>query len=178
MGSNKRAREELERIYGKGSMFERSHTADYVSTLPVIKGYKKFIEEKHFTTKDIKKLTARMSYHHLHHKADGGNATTENGAVVNELEHRYLHSLPRHQEEIINNHIRQWKLDYISLCAGDVIDSGEVDLDLSEDVMEIPVQEFYTYRKTKAFTIKELQQKERRREKRELQRIKKELEDR
>lgn len=175
MGSNKRAREELERIYGKGSMFEKSHTADYVSTLPVIKGYKKFVEEKHFTTKDIKKLTERMNYHHLEHKADGGKATTENGAVVNELEHRYLHSLPRHQEEIINNHIRQWKLDFISLCAGQVIDSGEVDLDLSEDVMEIPAHEFHS---TREYTIKELQERQRRKEKRDFQRIRKEWEDR
>lgn len=178
MGSNKRAREELERIYGKGSMFERSHVEDYLSTLPRIKSYKKFVEEKHYTTKDILKLKKRMNYHHLEHKADGGKATTENGAVVSEDEHRYIHSLPRHQEEIINNHIRQWKLDYISLSAGDVIDSGEIDLDLSEDVMEIPTQEFHTYRKTKSFTIRELNAKLKRQEKRELQRIKKELEDR
>ena len=45
--SNKTARQELEKIYGSGSMFEKSHAADYVSTLPVIKGYKKFIEEKY-----------------------------------------------------------------------------------------------------------------------------------
>ena len=175
MSSNKTKRKELERIYGKGSMFEKSHAADYVSTLPVIKGYKKFIEEKHFTTKDIKKLTERMNYHHLEHKADGGATTIENGAVVNELEHRYMHSLPRHQEEIINNHIRQWKLDYISLCAGQVIDSGEVDLDLEEDTMEIPVHEFHS---TREFTIKELKEKQRRKEKRELQRLKKEWEQR
>jgi hypothetical protein len=175
VSSNKTKREELERIYGKGSMFEKSHTADYVSTLPVIKGYKKFIEEKHFRTKDIKRLKERMNYHHLEHKADGGATTIENGAVVNELEHRYLHSLPRHQEEIINNHIRQWKLDYISLCAGQVIDSGEVDLDLSEDVMEIPVHEFHS---TREFTIKELQEKQRRKEKRDFQKLRKELEDR
>lgn len=156
-------------------MFERSHAADYVSTLPIIKGYKKFIEEKHFTTKDIKKLTERMNYHHLEHKADGGATTIENGAVVNELEHRYMHSLPRHQEEIINNHIRQWKLDYISLCAGQVIDSGEVDLDLEKDTMEIPVHEYHSARE---FTLKELKEKQRRKEKRELQRLKKEWEQR
>lgn len=175
MSSNKTKRKELEKIYGKGSMFEKSHTADYVSTLPIIKGYKKFIEEKHFRTKDIKKLTERMNYHHLEHKADGGATTIENGAVVNELEHRYMHSLPRHQEEIINNHIRQWKLDYISLCAGQVIDSGEVDLDLEEDTMEIPVHEYHS---TREFTIKELKEKQRRKEKRELQRLKKEWEQR
>lgn len=173
--SNKTARQELEKIYGSGSMFEKSHAADYVSTLPVIKGYKKFIEEKHFRSKDIKKLTERMTYHHLEHKADGGKATPENGAVVNELEHRYMHSLPRNQEEIINNHIRKWKLDFISLTLGQVIESGEIDIDLSEDTMEIPVHEYHS---TREFTIKELQEKQRRKEKRDFQKLRKEYEDR
>lgn len=172
--SNKTARQELERIYGKGSMFEKSHAADYVSTLPVIKGYKKFIEEKHLTRKQKLRLEESFAYHHLQHKADGGKATVENGAIVNNLEHEYMHKLPRNQEEIINNHIRQWKLDYISLTLGQVIESGEIDIDLTDDIMEIPVHEYHS---TREFTIKELQEKQRRKEKREMQRIRKEYED-
>lgn len=175
MGSNKNKRRELEEIYGKGSMFQKSHVEDYVSTLPTIKGYKKFLKEKHFTSKEIKRLQERMNYHHLQHKAEGGKTTLENGAVVTEGEHRYIHSLPRAQEEVINNHIRQWKLDYISLCAGQVIDSGEIDIDLSTDYMEIPAQEYHS---TREFTIKELQDKQRRREKREFEKLRKEWEDR
>ena len=172
MASNKKKREQLEEIYGKGSMFEKSHTEDYISTLPKIKGYKKFLKEKHFTSKEIKKLTERMNYHHLEHKADGGATSIENGAIVNELEHRYLHSLPRNQEEVINNHIRQWKIDFITLSTESVIDSEQIQIDLNEDYIEIPV---YDYKK---MTKKELIRKQRRIEKRELQKLKKEYEER
>lgn len=172
MASNKKKREQLEEIYGKGSMFEKSHTEDYISTLPKIKGYKKFLKEKHFTSKEIKKLTERMNYHHLEHKADGGATSIENGAIVNELEHRYLHSLPRNQEEVINNHIRQWKIDFITLSTESVIDSEQIQIDLNEDYIEIPV---YDYKK---MTKKELIRKQRRMEKRELQKLKKEYEER
>ena len=173
MASNKKKREQLEEIYGKGSMFEKSHTEDYISTLPKIKGYKKFLKEKHFTSKEIKKLTERMNYHHLEHKADGGATSVENGAIVNELEHRYLHSLPRNQEEVINNHIRQWKIDFIAIMGGQVIDSQEIDINLNEDVIEIPVHNM-----NKKHNLKYLEEKKRRQERRELQKLKKEYEER
>ena len=85
-----------------------------------------------------------MNYHHLEHRADGGQTTLENGAVISELAHRYIHSLPRNQEEIINDHIRKWKLDVISLTTEAVIESQEIDIDLSKDYIELPA---VTYRK-------------------------------
>lgn len=172
MASNKKRREELEQIYGPGSMFEKAKTEEYISTLPKIKGYRRFIKEKHFTTKEIRKLTKRMNYHHLEHRADGGPTSVENGAVVNELEHRYIHSLPRGHEEIINNHIRKWKIDFISLSTEGIIDSQEVEVDLNKDVIEIPV---VTYHKK---SKKQIQAEERRKEKREFQKLKKEYEGR
>lgn len=174
MASNKKKREELEHIYGKGSMFDKAKTEEYISSLPKIKGYARFVKEKHFTTKDIRRLTKRMNYHHLEHRADGGGTTIENGAVVNELQHRYIHSLPRSHEEIINNHIRKWKADFISLTAEGVIESKEIDIDLSKDFIEIPAIS-YTDKK---ISKKKLQEKQRRLEKREMQRIKKEYEER
>lgn len=173
MASNKNKREELERIYGEGSMFQKAKAEEYISTLPKIKGYRKFIREKHFTTKEIKKLVRRMNYHHLQHKAEGGSTSIENGAVVNELEHRYIHSLPRNHEEIINNHIRKWKMDVITLNSEGIIDSKEIDIDLSKDFIEIPVHT----RKSKR-TKKQIEAERRKEEKRELQKLKKEWEER
>lgn len=173
MASNKKKRDELQLIYGKGSMFEKSRCEEYIATLPKIKGYKRFIKEKRFTTKEIRKLTHRMNYHHLEHKADGGATNVENGAVVNELEHRYIHSLPRNHEEIINNHIRQWKADFISIMGGQVIDSQEIDINLNEDVIEIPVHNM-----NKKHNLKYLEEKKRRQERIELQKLKKEYEER
>jgi hypothetical protein len=173
MASNKKKRDELQLIYGEGSMFEKSRCEEYIATLPKIKGYKRFIKEKRFTTKEIRKLTHRMNYHHLEHKADGGATNVENGAVVNELEHRYIHSLPRNQEEIINNHIRQWKADFIAIMGGQVIDSQEIDINLNEDVIEIPVHNMNI-----KHNLKYLEEKRRRQEKQELQKLKKEYEER
>lgn len=172
MANNKQRREELEAIYGKGCMFEKSKAEEYVSSLPRIKGFKVFIKERHFTSKEIAQLKKRMNYHHLEHRADGGQTTLENGAVISELAHRYIHSLPRDQEEIINNHIRKWKLDVVSLTTEAVIESQEIDIDLSKDYIELPA---VTYRKKNK---KQLEEEERRKEKRELQKLKKEYETR
>lgn len=174
MASNKKKREELELIYGQGSMFQKSKAEEYISTLPKIKGYKRFIKEKHFTSKEIRKLVKRMNYHHLQHKAEGGTTTIDNGAVVNELEHRYLHSLPRNQEEIINNHIRQWKADFISMTTEGITDHKEIDIDLTTDYIEIPT---YTYKPHK-INKKQYEEKQRKREKQEFIKLKKELESR
>ena len=72
--------------------------------------YKVYVAETKFKGKKIRKLEQTLTYHHLEHKVDGGPTTLENGAVINELAHRYIHSLPRQQEEIINNMLREFKL--------------------------------------------------------------------
>ncbi len=177
MASNKNKREELQKIYGKGSMFKKAKTEEYLSTLPNIKSFKKFQEEKHYTRKQKLKYEETMTYHHMQHLAEGGKTTCENGAVVSEGEHIYLHSLPRVQEEIANRHMKQWKFDYIILTAESVVQSGEIDIDINQDFIEIPAEDYYKPHKTK-LTAKQLEEKQRRQEKRELQRIKKELEDR
>lgn len=180
MGSNRKKRQELEAIYGEGCMFEKSKAEEYISTLPYIKGFKKFIKERHFTSKEIAKLKKRMNYHHLEHRADGGITSVDNGAIINELAHRYMHSLPRQHEEIVNNHIRQWKADFIVLTAEKVVDSQEVDIDLSQDYIEIPVKEYKKPIKKPKSPEERKQQllKQRKEEKREMQRLKKEFEGR
>lgn len=177
MSSNKKKREELERIYGKGSMFQKAQTEEYVETLPTITGYKQFIKQRRYTTKIINQLNKAMNYHHLKHKADGGKTTIENGALVTELEHRYLHSLPRPHEEIINNHIRKWKFDFILMTTQKVLKSGELIPEEPEEYIEIPVRTYYK-RPKKRMSKKEYEAKRRKKEKQEFKKIKKELEER
>lgn len=173
MSDNKTKREELEKIYGSGSMFQRSKAEAYISTLPKIKGYQRYIHEKHFTTKEIRKLVRQMNYHHLKHVSEGGATTLENGAVVNALEHRYMHDLPRGQEEIINNHIRKWKVDFITLTTEGVQERGELVQDEATETIEIPVHAYH-----RKVDLRRAEERRRRQEKREMKRIKKELEDR
>lgn len=110
---NKSARQLLESIYGKGCMFKRAHISERLLQSGLkIKGYKVFLKEKRYKPKKIRRLEDTMTYHHLQHQADGGETTLENGAVVNELAHRYLHSLPRDHEEVINDMLREFKKEF------------------------------------------------------------------
>lgn len=127
MSSNKKKREQLEQRYGKGSMFQKAKTEEYIETIPRIKGIKQYIRERKFTGKQIEKLMAEMQYHHMKHLSEGGKTTLENGAVVTGLEHQYMHAQPRACEEIMNNHIRQWKIDFMTFATDRVIDSGHLE---------------------------------------------------
>lgn len=173
MSDNKAKREELEKIYGSGSMFQRSKAEEYVSTLPKIKGYQRYIHERKFTTKEIRKLVRQMNYHHLKHVSEGGETTLENGAVVNALEHQYMHNLPRGHEEIINNHIRRWKIDFMTLTTEGVQESGELVQDDSTETIEIPVHTYH-----EKVDLRKAEERRRRQEKREFNRLRKLHEDR
>ena len=107
--SNKQARNNLEKQYGKGCMFKKAKIEDKIEQKKTIKTYKQFKEEKRYTGKFIRLYESQMNYHHLVHKSEGGETSIENGAIVNSLAHIYMHSLPREEEEIINNELREYK---------------------------------------------------------------------
>lgn len=109
MSSNKNARQMLERQYGKGCMFQKAEIAKQIEEMKTIKTYKRFLQETRYTGKKIRQLERNMTYHHLRHRADGGKTDIKNGAIVSEMAHRYMHSLPREQEEIVNNMLRNFK---------------------------------------------------------------------
>lgn len=104
---NRVIREELSKIYGDGCFFERGNIAEKIEEMGGIKTYKKFLEEKRFTSKH--RIRNRLTLHHLKHRSEGGETSLQNGANVREIPHQYLHSLPREQEEIINDMLRDFK---------------------------------------------------------------------
>ena len=106
--TNKGVRELLEIFYGKGCMFYKAHIPERLKGTK-IKGYKQFIAELHYKSKKLQGLERTLTLHHLKHRSEGGETSVENGALINELAHRYLHSLPRSQEEEINNMLREYK---------------------------------------------------------------------
>lgn len=65
--SNKKARQELERIYGKGCMMEKA-------------GIRKIT--------GVKKQDRQITYHHLRPKRLGGQATVENRSEFGEIQSR------------------------------------------------------------------------------------------
>jgi len=112
MKKNKKVRKELERKYGRVCMFKKANIEKKVEATRVIKTYKRFLQEKRYTGKSIRKLENRLTLHHLKHRSEGGETNIENGAIINELAHTYMHSLPRKHEEYINNELRRFKNNY------------------------------------------------------------------
>lgn len=177
MGSkkNKSIRIALAQVYGSGCMFKKSGAEKYIEKLGHIKTYKKFKEERHYTSKKIKALENLLTLHHLKHKSEGGKASIENGAIVNSLAHQYMHSLPRNQEEVINDYLREYKKQIESQELPVIIDDSlEAPFEISCAEISLEDNKFIV----RKLTEKEIKKKEKAKEKRELQRIRKEFEDR
>lgn len=126
--SNKSVRMMIEQIYGKGCMFKKAKIAERIEKMGGIKTYKMFLEEKRYTLKQIKKAEKILTYHHLKHKFEGGQATVQNGAEINSLAHCYIHSLDRKSEEIINDMIREYKNSV--KCSIELVDDIELLFDI------------------------------------------------
>lgn len=138
MSSNKSVRKELETEYGQGCMFKKAHIEEKIEAKRTIKTYKRFIQEQRFTRKKIKKLEEMMTLHHLQHRFEGGKTNAENGAIVNALAHMYMHSLPREQEEFINDELRKYKQE-IDECKVVLVD--DLDVPYKVNPMEFSVEE-------------------------------------
>lgn len=138
--SNRKTRIELARIFGTGCMFRKSHAEEFIEKLGTIKTYKRYKEETRYKSKKIKQFESLMTLHHLRHRSEGGDTSVENGAIINELAHRYIHSLPRNQEEIINDYIREWKKQNYGKCTVDIVEElPEPEFEI--DLVEIDVKE-------------------------------------
>lgn len=136
---NRAARKELERLYGKGCFFKRGNVAEQIEAMGGIKTFRIFVQEKKFKGKPI---SHQITYHHLKHKSEGGRATVDNGANVEEIAHQYLHSLPRHQEEIVNDMLRQFKLNCVMMTGnGEVQEAKSISFDFGGDVLVIPLHD-------------------------------------
>lgn len=158
---NKAIRERLERIYGKGCMFQKAHIAQRIEEIGGIKTYKQYIQQHKYSFKKVKKLEETMTLHHLKHRADEGRTSEQNGAVINALAHGYLHSLPRNEEEIINNMLRdyKWRIDNARKCKIELVDTLDIGIELN--IAEISFSNELKVSKTKfnrAETKKETKQ--------------------
>jgi len=126
---NKSAKHRLEQIYGKKDMFV---AADVETKLEILKirSYRKFEKEQRF--KGIP-ISQQLTFHHLRHRSEGGDASVYNGALIGYSHHQYMHSLPREEEEIINNIIREWKFNFVIMQGdGQILESGSITPDFSD----------------------------------------------
>ena len=157
MSSNKSAKQALIRRYGAKCFIERLHLRD-------TRGLK-------YTGCGQYKRMKQLTYHHILEKSKGGRATIENGALLSAENHEWFHKQSKEAQRKMNSMFQELKrqIDY-DKCQIEYTDSIECPFEARFIEMSID--------KEGNLDIKKLQQKEKRKEKRELQKIKKEWEDR
>lgn len=120
---NSKMRKRLKQIYGDGCFLERMGVR---------------------TIKGIKPMDRMITYHHLRKKSKGGKATIENGANLAWENHEWLHSLPEEHQEKINDQIRGWKANFVTMKGnGEILASAQMDfpnLTKEEDCIIIELQ--------------------------------------
>ena len=124
--SNSNIKKLLMQKYGKGCFFEMARIAQRIEEMGGIRTYKKFLKEKRFKGQEI---SQQLTVHHLRHRSEGGDTSVENCVNIREAAHQYIHSLPREEEEIINDMFRSFKLNFAVLQGAEVVDHGSVVLD-------------------------------------------------
>lgn len=98
MSSNKRAKEELIRIYGAECFIEK---------LKLRKEPK-----KHYTGQGQMKRMKQLTYHHIIMKKDGGRATRENGALLSAENHSWFHRQRPQDQAQMNAMFQEYKRQY------------------------------------------------------------------
>lgn len=132
---NKKAREELKRLYGDGCFIERAGIR-YISP-----------EEEQLMKKQIKgfkKLDRTITYHHIRPRRCGGKATVENGANIARYNHDWLEQLPPDQREKVNNKLKQFKMSFSIMQPTpkglNIVEGRQIGLSFDfDDFISIPV---------------------------------------
>lgn len=113
MSSNKKAREELERLYGKECFIEKLHL-------------RRDEEQRKYTSKGQMKRMKQLTYHHIRERRKGGKATKENGALLSEENHIWFHKQSKEVQGYMNAIFKEYKRQADELK---VVFVDDVDLD-------------------------------------------------
>lgn len=115
--------------------------------------------ERHYTGKAQMEKMKRLTYHHIKMKKDGGRATVENGALLSEENHRWFHQQTKKDQERMNRMFQEYK---------------KCKIEFTDDVPEIEVH----YSMVKPSDISRSIEKQKKRDKKEFEKLRKEYEDR
>lgn len=156
MSSNRRVREELEKLYGKECFIEKLHLRK---------------DKQKYTGKGQMNKMKQLSYHHILPKSQGGKATVENGALLSLSNHNWFHRQSEIKQGYMNAIFQEYKRQ-VDECKKELQEECEV---FFVDDLEVP----YTVNATE-FSIDEKEKGEynRAREKQELRKMSEEYVDR
>ena len=96
MSSNKRAKEELIRIYGAECFIEKLK----------LRHDKK---PRAYTGKSQMQKMKQLTYHHIKMRKDGGKATRENGALLSAENHAWFHQQSPQAQSYMNAMFQEYK---------------------------------------------------------------------
>ncbi len=96
MSSNKEAREELIKYYGKECFIEKLHL-------------RKDTEPRRYTGKKQMEKMKQLTYHHIKMRKDGGPSTRENGALLSNENHIWFHQQSKQAQGYMNALFQEYK---------------------------------------------------------------------
>lgn len=157
MSSNKSAKEALIARYGKQCFIERLKLRDTSNI--------------RYTGTGQYKRMKQLTYHHIKERCKGGQATIENGALLSAENHQWFNQQSREKQQQMNNMFQELKrqIDY-QKCKVEITTDIQIPFEIVSAEISID--------NNGKIDMKKLKRKEKRDKKRELQKLKKEWEDR
>lgn len=125
MSTNKSARKELERLYGKECFIDKLHLREET--------------QKRYTGKGQLKRMKQLTYHHIKMKKDGGRATIENGALLSAENHAWFHKQSPEKQSEMNKAFQEYKMSVAEVTTHGIVQAHKIDIDMN-DCMTIPLE--------------------------------------
>ena len=152
--SNKKAKEELIRLYGAECFIERLHLRPEESKVYTGSQLKYMRKHQH----QLKQLT----YHHIKERSEGGKATVENGALLSEGNHRWFNQQSKENQAKMNEAFQELKrkIDEARECKIELVDT--LDIGISINMAEISFSDEIKAPKEKYNRAKEKREMQRR----------------
>ena len=125
MSSNKRAKEELIRIYGAECFIEKLKL-------------RKDVKPRKYKSKGQMKKMKQLTFHHIKMRKDGGRATVENGALLSAENHAWFHQQSSKDQTQMNAMFQEYKKQYQE-C--EVVFVDNLDLGFEIKTMEFHIDE-------------------------------------
>lgn len=125
MSNNKRAKEELIRLYGAECFIEKLKL-------------RKNVKPVRYKSKGQMKKMKQLTFHHIKMKKDGGRATVENGALLSAENHAWFHQQSSKDQAQMNTMFQEYKKQYQE-C--EVVFVDDLDLGFEIRTMEFHIDE-------------------------------------
>ena len=110
--NNTGKRKELIRVFGRKSMYQEARIDDIIRPL-FGKSYEEYEKSHPFDEGRMMTMKTKIAYHHMQHISEEGDTSIENGALVTSLEHAFIHTLSRYEEEVVNSELRKYKENFL-----------------------------------------------------------------